>query len=94
MPDVPHEELVALLLDAWDCVVYKTGHTRKQMYRKVILVVFFCVCMWRRPRGHDCEKSARVSAVPVVGRGDTGRVNEQHNAMVVVSTLLCFISKK
>lgn len=35
MPDVPHEELVASLLDAWDCVVYKTGHTRKQMYRKV-----------------------------------------------------------
>ena len=35
MPDVPYEELVASLLDAWDCVVYKTGHTRKQMYRKV-----------------------------------------------------------
>eukprot|EP00752_Nemacystus_decipiens_P005614 g5080.t1 len=35
MPDVPHDEMVALLLDAWDCVVYKTGHTRKQMYRKV-----------------------------------------------------------
>ena len=35
MPDMPHDEMVALLLDAWDCVVYKTGHTRKQMYRKV-----------------------------------------------------------
>lgn len=35
MPDVPHDVMVALLLDAWDCVVYKTGHTRKQMYRKV-----------------------------------------------------------
>lgn len=35
MPDVPHEKLVDLLLDAWDCLVYKTGHTRKQMYRKV-----------------------------------------------------------
>lgn len=35
MPDVPHEELVALLLDAWECVVFKTGNTRKQMYRKV-----------------------------------------------------------
>lgn len=38
MPDVPHEELVAMLLDAWDCVVYKTGNTRKQMYRKVRLL--------------------------------------------------------
>ncbi|CAM9887112.1 unnamed protein product, partial [Pylaiella littoralis] len=34
MPDVPHDDMVAMLLDAWDCVVYKTGHTRKQMYRK------------------------------------------------------------
>ena len=40
MPDVPHEELVASLLDAWDCIVYKTGHTRKQMYRKVRLLEF------------------------------------------------------
>ncbi|CAM9192621.1 unnamed protein product [Ectocarpus sp. 13 AM-2016] len=38
MPDVPHIDLVVLLLDAWDCVVYKTGHTRKQMYRKVRLL--------------------------------------------------------
>ncbi|CAM9480615.1 unnamed protein product [Scytosiphon promiscuus] len=38
MPDVPHDQLMALLLDAWDWVVYKTGHTRKQMYRKVRLL--------------------------------------------------------
>ncbi|CAN0478852.1 unnamed protein product, partial [Ectocarpus sp. 8 AP-2014] len=38
MPVVPHNDLVVLLLDAWDCVVYKTGHTRKQMYRKVRLL--------------------------------------------------------
>lgn len=35
MPDVPHVALMAMLLDAWDCVVHKTGNIRKQMYRKV-----------------------------------------------------------
>lgn len=35
MPDVPHEELVELLLDAWDCVVHRTSNTRKMTFRKV-----------------------------------------------------------
>lgn len=35
MSDLPHQELVLMLLEAWDMVVSKTGHTRKVMYRKV-----------------------------------------------------------
>lgn len=53
MPDVPHDEMVALLLDAWDCVVYKTGHTRKQMYRKVSHAKLEC-------RTIDCLVSLRA----------------------------------
>lgn len=39
MPDVPHEELALLLLDAWDWVVLKTSNTRKLTYRKVSLLL-------------------------------------------------------
>ncbi|CAM9584062.1 unnamed protein product [Ascophyllum nodosum] len=53
MPDVPHRQLVAMLLDAWDCVMYKTGHARKLTYRKVSFALtqlwypIQCDC-WRR----------------------------------------------
>ncbi|CAM9586812.1 unnamed protein product, partial [Discosporangium mesarthrocarpum] len=35
MPYLPHDKLMALLLDSWECVVTMKGNARKQMYRKV-----------------------------------------------------------
>lgn len=84
MPDVPHDELIALLLDAWDWVVYKTGHTRKQMYRKVRIA----------QQGSGCSRAGRrkdVSAKLVSsiwGMIYTGSLELHHRRFVLPLTII------